>query len=186
METARRRSQPAQTTPEVRPKGRKHDETGDRIALTPVLPVFYPAYLPANRQLTSLQPEIPQQPPRTVPKSNYLRVQPVEPAALADGTATNIGELTVKNLLAAATLCLSLATPALASVELSPEQLDSVTAGVQLILNFDPAASAASRQALADQLQSQGWKVELSGNTLTATLGAETPKITVNNFTYTP
>lgn len=32
VETARRRSQPAQTTPEVRPKGRKHDETGDRIA----------------------------------------------------------------------------------------------------------------------------------------------------------
>jgi hypothetical protein len=90
VETARRRSQPAQTTPEVRPKGRKHDETGDRIALTPVPPAFYPAYLPANRRLTSLQPEIPQQPPRTVPKSNYLRVQPVEvdiPAALADGTS---------------------------------------------------------------------------------------------------
>jgi hypothetical protein len=97
--------------------------------------------------------------------------------------ATNIGELTVKNLLAAATLCLSLATPALASVELSPEQLDSVTAGVQLILNF---VDAASIPALAAQLQSQGWKVETSGNTLTATLGPDTPKITVNNFTYTP
>jgi hypothetical protein len=97
--------------------------------------------------------------------------------------ATNIGELTVKNLLAAATLCLSLATPALASVELSPEQLDSVTAGVQLILNF---VDAASIPALAAQLQSQGWIVETSGNTLTATLGPETPKITVNNFTYTP
>ena len=49
-------------SPEVRPKGRKHDETGARIASTPVSPAFYPAN-PCHRRLTSLQPEIPQQAP---------------------------------------------------------------------------------------------------------------------------
>jgi hypothetical protein len=98
----------------------------------------------------------------------------------------------VRNLLAAATMCLGLATPALASVELSPEQLDSVTAGVTLILSFVPSA-AASIPSFASQLTNQGWQVTTSGNTLTAvfggvqpgtaTLGLATPTITVNMFT---
>jgi hypothetical protein len=127
-------------------------------------------------------------------QSNYLRVQPVEvdiPAALDGAGYQNIGELTVRNLLAAATMCLGLATPALASVELSPEQLDSVTAGITLILNFVPSA-AASIPAFASQLTDQGWQVTTSGTTLTAvfggvqagteTLGLATPTITVNSF----
>jgi hypothetical protein len=110
--------------------------------------------------------------------------------------ATNIGELTVRNLLAAATMCLGLATPALASVELLPEQLDSVTAGVTLVLNFAPGSAAASMQAFASQLTAQGWQVTTVGNTVTAvfggvqpgtaTLGLDTPTITVNNFIYAP
>jgi hypothetical protein len=96
---------------------------------------------------------------------------------------TNIGELTVRNLLAAATLCLGLATPALASVELSSEQLDSVAAGTTLILNF---VDAAFIPAYVSAFQSQGWTVTQSGNTLTAMLGPASPTITVTNFVGDP
>jgi hypothetical protein len=73
----------------------------------------------------------------------------------------------MRKLLAAATLYLGLATPALASVELLPEQLDSVTAGVTFVVS---AANAASMPGLVSTLQSQGWTVTVSGATVTAQL----------------
>lgn len=80
----------------------------------------------------------------------------------------------MRKLLAAATLCLGLATPAVASVELLPEQLDSVTAGVTFVLT---SVNAASAPGLVSALQSQGWTVTMSGETVTAILGPPTPVI---------
>jgi hypothetical protein len=74
----------------------------------------------------------------------------------------------MRKLLAAATLYLGLATPALASVELLPEQLDSVTAGITFVVT---SVDAASIPGLVSTLQSQGWTVTVSGLTVTAQLG---------------
>lgn len=87
----------------------------------------------------------------------------------------------MRNLLAAATLCLGLATPALASVELSPEQLDSVTAGVTMTLHFTPA-TVSQIATWATTLRDQGWSAIYQGDTLTATIGPHLPTFTIWTF----